>query len=884
MRNFIKQEIQSRMDSTAKNNAPESVPNDTILEYSSLFQELDDLSPEGTQAGETRKLSTDIPLLKDEEDAEIEKIEFDLGTGNVDVNKDATVDSVTESYTGIKSYEEFYQEAAEAIVKLPRESEEMHERRVTEYADKLYNEYCEEAAECGYFGFDKINITDAKVPSKMNVNFGAMSAGSSDNFVTKVNTFFATDENHNITKKQLDSVQLVKMGALKKIGEPLKAYMESTYNVDSDTSVWDVCTPKTLIVPKGNGDSFCVVVEYTNEITGKNEYYGWTAPVTDKDENITMESCEKFNMESFATETHYENKDVVVQEMADLEATKEAMRARRVRHDRFYQEAIEGAADTTTDVSTDAPAEGDAPAAEGTDAVATDTTVDTSTEGTEGSEKETAAVNDVSSEIADKVAADTQSDAMSDDETITFSDETNPTDNVGVADLGDVDETSVEGEDAGVEGGDEAATDDADAALNELDDAVSDTEDVSGEDLDESEEDEGALDVDNVDDMSVNQLLELGKESLKDMKVGDLKNLIANGKDEEIQEAFIYTSKNINKELDIKIRECLGILNDNKDNADQILVKFKTKGHKLNRALSKAAGMKKVYSSDEIQAIKDLNEALAQLLLVLRKKPENYGSMIKGKIMDFTKEAKKVGRIIEDKLGKGGGVEEVTQESFLLSNIKDKITKALIPVKGNMEELKKLYDEGNLSRGRLVKKYAAKSTNAYWSAGMSTKTSNMPEESGHGFRGYSKYAMNIDAALKLLNKALRKKDTADFEVIAALADKLDLISDFIETVIDDSVENKEMVKRVGIISGEIVALIDQYIGEDSANVEGDTLMNATDDTAELDEDVNVVEDPETGESVEDDEASVEMEPEEDESSDDDDDDKDEDKDEEGEDE
>ena len=877
MRNFIKQEIQSRMDSTAKNNAPESVPNDTILEYSSLFQELDDLSPEGTQAGETRKLSTDIPLLKDEEDAEIEKIEFDLGTGNVDVNKDATVDSVTESYTGIKSYEEFYQEAAEAIVKLPRESEEMHERRVSEYADKLYNEYCEEAAECGYFGFDKINITDAKVPSKMNVNFGAMSAGSSDNFVTKVNTFFATDENHNITKKQLDSVQLVKMGALKKIGEPLKAYMESTYNVDSDTSVWDVCTPKTLIVPKGNGDSFCVVVEYTNEITGKNEYYGWTAPVTDKDENITMESCEKFNMESFATETHYENKDVVVQEMADLEATKEAMRARRVRHDRFYQEAIEGAADITTDVSTDAPAEGDAPAAEGTDAAATDTTVDTSTEGTEGGEKETAAVNDVSSEIADKVAADTQSDAMSDDETITFSDETNPTDNVGVADLGDVDETSVEGEDTGVEGGDEAATDDADAALNELDDAVSDTEDVSGEDLDESEEDEGALDVDNVDDMSVNQLLELGKESLKDMKVGDLKNLIANGKDEEIQEAFIYTSKNINKELDIKLRECLGILNDNKDNADQILVKFKTKGHKLNRALSKAAGMKKVYSSDEIQAIKDLNEALAQLLLVLRKKPENYGSMIKGKIMDFTKEANKVGRIIEDKLGKGGGVEEVTQEAFLLNNINDKITKALIPVKADMMDLSEKHQAGQLTRGRLIKKY---------SSSMTEMNSNMSGWQDSTITGYSKHAKNIDSALKLLNKALRKKTVNKAELIEKLADKLDIVSDYIETVIDDKTENKEYVNMIGKMAGEIVELINQYIGDDSANItpDDDTLMNATDDTAELDEEVNVVEDPETGESVEDDEASVEVEPEEDESSDDDDDDKDEDKDEEGEDE
>lgn len=875
MRNFIKQEIQSRMDSTAKNNAPESVPNDTILEYSSLFQELDDLSPEGTQAGETRKLSTDIPLLKDEEDSEIEKIEFDLGTGNVDVNKDATVDSVTESYTGIKSYEEFYQEAAEAIVKLPRESEEMHERRVTEYADKLYNEYCEEAAECGYFGFDKINITDAKVPSKMNVNFGAMSAGSSDNFVTKVNTFFATDENHNITKKQLDSVQLVKMGALKKIGEPLKAYMESTYNVDSDTSVWDVCTPKTLIVPKGNGDSFCVVVEYTNEITGKNEYYGWTAPVTDKDENITMESCEKFNMESFVTETHYENKDVVVQEMADLEATKEAMRARRVRHDRFYQEAIEGAADTATDVSTDAPAEGDAPAAEGTDAAATDTTVDTSTEGTEGGEKETAAVNDVSSEIADKVAADTQSDAMSDDETITFSDETNPTDNVGVADLGDVDETSVEGEDAGVEGGDEAATDDADAALSELDDAVSDTEDVSGEDLDESEEDEGALDVDNVDDMSVNQLLELGKESLKDMKVGDLKNLIANGKDEEIQEAFIYTSKNINKELDIKLRECLGILNDEKNTADQILVKFKTKGHKLNRALSKAAGMKKVYSSDEIKAIKDLNEALAQLLLVLRKKPENYGSMVKGKIMDFTKEARKVSKIIEDKLDKGGGVEEVTQEAFLLNNINDKLTKALIPVKADMSDLNEKYQAGQLTRGRLMKKYAA-----------GTGRSVISEKDAFSFMSGNLHVKNLDTALKFLNKALRK-NVENSELIEKLADKIDLLTDYIETVIDDSksVDMKPYIEIIGKTAGEIVELIDQFIGDDSANIApNEEMMGATEDglgdEAALDEDVNNVDEDTLGdnnEEVSDDE------PVEDESSDDDDD-KDEDKDEEGEDE
>ena len=88
----------------------------------------------------------------------------------------------------------------------------------------------------------------------------------------------------------------------------------------------------------------------------------------------------------------------------------------------------------------------------------------------------------------------------------------------------------------------------------------------------------------------------------------------------------------------------------------------------------------------------------------------------------------------------------------------------------------------------------------------------------HGYSGYSKYALNIDAALKLLNKALRKKQgDCDPTLIGALADKLDLISDYIETVIDDTVENKEIVKRIGIISGEIIELIDQFIGDTSAN-------------------------------------------------------------------
>lgn len=836
MRNFIKQEIQARLDATAKNNAPESVPSEAILEYASLFQELDELTPGDNDTGEGRSLDTEIPILgkdaelDDEDDLEATSISFDLQNSLVDdVPKDAS--AVTDNYEGVKSYEEFYHEALDSVTRFPRESDAAYEARVTEYADSLYNEYCTEAAECGYFGFDKINITDERVPAKLNVNFGAMSEGSSDNFVTKVSAFFATDNSHNITKKQLDSVQLVKMGALKNIGEPLKAYMESNYDVDSETSVWDVCSPKSIIIPKGNNDSFCVVVEYTNEITGKDEFFGWTAPVTDKDENITMESCEKYNMESFVNETHYERRDIVLQEMAIAEENMKERMKRRVRPQRFYQEAIEGLDDssastdtgstdasaTTTDDTSDTST--DTAAANADDATATDAAP------AEGEKKETAAVNNVSSEIAEKVASDTQSDAMSDDDEITFSDETNPTDNVGVADGGDVDETAVEDEGAPAEGLDDAAAnDDADAALAELDDTGA----SSDEAMDEEglEEGEGALDTDNVDEMSVNQLLELGKESLKDMKVGDLKDLIAKNDNEAIQEAFILTPKNVNRELDIKLRKCLGILNAADMKAEKLLGKFKIEGHKLNRALSKAAKMTKVYSSDEIAALKKLNSALAELLLSLKKKPENYGTAVKGKIKDFTKEAKTVGAIIEDKLSNGSkDDEEVTQEAFLLSNINDKITKALIPVKADMSDLSEKYQAGQLTRGRLMKKYAA-----------GTGRNVIAERDSFSLMSGNLHVKNLDTALKFLNKALRK-NVENSELIEKLADKIDLLTDYIETVIDDSksVDMKPYIDIIGKTAGEIVELIDQFIGDDSANIapeEGDTseINNTSDPT------------------------------------------------------
>ena len=644
-----------------------------------------------------------------------------------------------------------------------------------------------------------------------------MDDGSSDNFVTKVNAFFATDEKHNITRKQLDSIELVKQGALKNMGPSLKAYMENAYDYDHNASVWDAVTPKTIIVPKGNIDSFCVVVEYVNELTGKNEYFGWTAPISTKEDETVQESfmaeCEKANMASFYNEDHFENHDRFVIESARIEKELEERFARRVRPQRFYQEAIEGldteGGDTAPAVdtsSTDAPAEtGGSVDTGSTDDAATDAPA----EGGEGEadKKPAAAVNDVSAEIADKVASDTQDDAMTEDETITFSDETNPESNVNVADGGDVDETSVEGDAAGVD--DIETTDagtDADSALDELDDLSGDSGDEASV---EGDDETSALDTGDVDNMSVNELLELGKESLKNMKVGELKDLIAKGDNETITEAFILTPKNVCKEIDIKLRDCLGVLNDNSMEVDKLLGKFKHKGHKLNRTLSKAVKMKSVFSSDEVESIKKLNSSLGELLLSLRKKPENYASAIKTKIKDFTKESEVVGAIVEDKLGKQS-TEGITQEAFLLGNINTKISKALVPVIGQMATIVKLNGEGNLTRGRLRRMYVP---------------------SGRSI-GNTEPAAELNKALKLLNKALRKKDVDNIRLIGDLADKLDLISDYIESLLDGP-DNPELLKRISALAAEIIDLGNEYLGPTEVEqAETEPVDEPMDDTAE----------------------------------------------------
>ena len=880
MLDYIKNQIKSRMPVENKSVEPstEDIPNDVIVEYAHLFQELDDISIEGSEVDKARKMSIDIPF--EDEDIEIESIEFNLGDGRVtDVPGDATVQ---EEYSYMKTYSQFYQEAAESMTRMSRESDAMFDRRVSDVATKNYEEYCARAAEDGLFGFDDLSIGDSRVPSKLNIDFGPISEDSDKSFFTKVKTFFATDKDHNISKKQLDSVNLVRNGAFSKIGKPLMAYMESKYDVPTGASVWDVATPMNLYVPRGNGDSFCVVLEYMNELTNKKEYFGWTRPVKsqgsiekstvvqesaeiikfdgydctfkvhgkeldlNKDEwdsmkdiikgidwpsgttpkermecvrllsktfknNVKQESfiddMERVNMESFVNETHYENHDTFIQE-AEM---REELASRR-HYSRFYQEAIDfGGADGGSDLP---PAEGedtssdDAPADTTPDTSNDDATVDTGNasdapeSNDDSTDKETAAVNDVSKEIAEKVSEKTQDD-MGEDSTTTSDDSTDIT-------FDDDDTTSVDDGSASV-----------DDQLDDLDNSMGDTE--SSDDVDDdmpSDDTSGDIDFDN---LTIDQLIEQGSEKLKGMTLQEIKDFLSSGSEEAVQEAFILTKKNINKELDIELRKCLGILNDNQMDLDKLLKKFKFAGKKLNRVLTKAAKIKDVYSTDEVQSIQKLNKVLVDLLASLKNsKDSSYVSKIKNLIREFVSQSKVVGSFVEDKLkgGTSAAIQEgFVQEGLFLSekNAKKRLAVKIPPVHADMMSIIKAHDEGKLTKGKLSKMYKPKTststvTNTYGSDNDTFRTSRTSTES---YEISTPQMDNIDSLAKIISKILRKTKVQrafasdEISKIDELADKLDDFVDFIESLIYDSTYKDSLLKQVVKDAKKIVELLDE---------------------------------------------------------------------------
>jgi hypothetical protein len=172
MRTFLNQEIEKKNKYLFDQANPDLEPDpDTILEYSALIQELDDLSAEGTNAHTLRPMPVDIPL----NNIDLETIEINLTDGRItDIPQDAAVqeaafEEMLQETAVMKTKADFYTEACSALQRMSdRETDEMLESRRLQYATKEFESY---SAGVIHETAQIISLGDDRVPVSMQMSF-----------------------------------------------------------------------------------------------------------------------------------------------------------------------------------------------------------------------------------------------------------------------------------------------------------------------------------------------------------------------------------------------------------------------------------------------------------------------------------------------------------------------------------------------------------------------------------------------------------------------------------------------------------------------------------------------------------------------------------------
>lgn len=665
MLDYIKEKIQEQLhaDDAFQEQKEEALMNETILECAHLVQELDDLSIEGTEAGSSRPFTKiDIPL---EDDVEITAVELDALDGRVlSTPMDATVQESDTVYVGLKTYNDFYQEAYDATTQFQRETDDQFAQRVEAIASKNYVAYKNYCFQEGLYGFDKLSITDDRVPAKVIMECGTL--GGKDYSVKLGVDFQSNESTRQIMKKQLDSViGFRKVDPVMLQEAAFEAFGEKA-GVASADDIWNAVTPTRIVVPAVTNDKLFVAIECEIDGTSDTAYLEWSMPVNGGAMHI-----------SSANETDQSKLKSIglIGKNAAIHIESEMAKSGYHAPSRFVQEAIDfGDPDAAPDANPDAPAVSfDAPPADGMEqpaggdagteappadgatadapAEGTDTPVegtDATTEDPNAAPKEPVDTNNVSDQIAEKISDETQNDANAD------------------ADL------NIDGVDA---------TSDVDAPTDENLDA--ELGEPAPDDTASTEPADETSDVD-FDNMTIDELLAQGQEKMKTMTMQQLKDFLQGGQlpngedvgepapdlgtDTGVQEAFFLTRGNIGKELDIHLRKALGILNDNEMEIEQLCGAFRKEGKQLNRVVHKASTMKKVFNETECKQLLKLNHCLSDLMTMLRSNIDKGSIMtVKRMIQAFVQEATGVLKMIEQKNNPGKPV----QEGFF-SNIKQK--------------------------------------------------------------------------------------------------------------------------------------------------------------------------------------------------------------------
>lgn len=623
--NIKKRIAEQTADVVTKANAKDD---DTALvaEYAHMFQELSDLSIEGDGS------SRSIELLLDDDgklepdpidDIELEEIGYNLKTGTIDILSDAAIKT---EYAAMKSKDDFFTES-DNLFQSDDEDNEAYEARRHQYADRSWMKYRQQVLQEGAFGYKRVNATCDSVPSLATINFGEYRGGA---YNVRMPIQHQVDKKGNLTRHQLESIYLAEScGLCSNLIDEVKKDLTERYHISESASIWDTVVPAVLVAPIDPIDKHSVVVGFKNDanLSGM-DFYRFTNPVCEYDTSNTV-------LEHAAVERLDNDK---VRELSKFCITKNAAikesQKENPNYHRFVQEAIniDGAggdqqnANQTQDQNAAPPADNQG-----------STPPDANADGQQQN-NEPATVEVGKNDVSDAIVQGAEDATTKNNE---------PTEGQDAdTDLPDVNEeipslddgSNTEGE---TPESDDLSNMDPDQALDEL----------NKEGNEESALD-GDLNADEVDinNMSMNDLINQGTEALKSMSIEQLKTFLANHDNAAVQEAFILTNANINDEVDVLLRKTLGVLNDNKMEIGQLVNEFKKYGKKLNRVLTKASKATKVYNNNEIDNIKKLNKCLADLMVTIKASTDKSSIQVIKRLMKaFTSQAAVVGKIVEKK-------------------------------------------------------------------------------------------------------------------------------------------------------------------------------------------------------------------------------------------
>ena len=307
-------------------------------------------------------------------------------------------------HQGMREWNDFYQEAYSELRQFPRETDHEFTERVAARADQKFQEYRNYVIQEGLFGFDKIPASSPEVPWKYTGYFGKDPNRGSE-YIVRLPIAYQVDRHDRLTKKQLTSIHMAQERSeeiCKGFRDLLYDKYRSKFDLKNEDDVWNYVTPAKVLVPIDPADQYFVLFVFDVDDQEEPSYWSWSLPVRGRKGVADGKS-------KFANVDNISEKKIASMKLLDRKGVKmESAEIKKPQFSRFFQEAIDFG---NTD---EAPAAGDgngvsfdeAPAADG-DAPALDASAD--------GQKEVVDTNDVSDQIAEKVADETEAKNASDD-------------------------------------------------------------------------------------------------------------------------------------------------------------------------------------------------------------------------------------------------------------------------------------------------------------------------------------------------------------------------------------------------------------------------------------------------------------------------------------